>query len=127
VHQLVDAADLVIQWYSASSEGRQEIIRILQREVARTGRHWHFHPISTDRCLVIGQSTLDLECRARALGLVFLALPSTLIVGAAALGVPGPHLMILSLFISLVSMWMMARVKVQRLSEKQAGYPGFNS
>jgi hypothetical protein len=117
VQKLVDAAELVIQWYAASPQGRREIIRLLQHEVARTHRRWQFHPVPADHRLVIGQSTLDLERRARALGLVFLALPSTLIFGVAALGIPGPHLMVLSLFISLVSVWMMARIKVRRLSK----------
>jgi len=117
VRKIVDAAELVIRWHLASPQGRREIVRILQREVARTNRRWEFHPVPVNRCLVIGQSTLDLDCRARALGLVFLAFPSTLIFGAAALGIPGSYLMILSLFISLVSIWMMARIKVRRLSE----------
>jgi hypothetical protein len=48
--------------------------------------------------------------------LAFLALPSILIVGAAALSIPGPHLIILSVAISLASIWMVAHIKVRKLS-----------
>jgi hypothetical protein len=111
VRQLVDAAELVIRWYSASPQGRQEIVRI--------NRRWYFHPAPTDRCLVIGQSPLEIDRRTKALGLVFLAHPSALIFSPAALGIPGSYLVILSLFTSLVSIWMMACFKVRRLNESR--------